>query len=529
MILRKRLLKSVNWEYIVPLFACTVLLASCIIVSNKKFFWNDEMLSFFLIDDRSLLHMFSAWGDKFNQAPPLYFVLGWLWAKVFGSSDLSLRLFSSVTLCIAFTLVWLTLRRTYHFWAVGLGTLAVFCLSELVLYHNVEVRMYGLFAAICALGVFLFDAMNRQEHCSQRILIANCFTHAAIVLTHLYGVFYSGAILISFVLVDRALTRFRPRVYLSLLAGWLFLVPLIPTIVEQSNNAAKWFSVPSRSRFFNYLLFSSLSLHIIIAFCIAAAFLRVIEAFYKDHDKASKDNFYRISEAWLFVLAAAFLAVPFLALLISTTVKPILNDRYLIPTITVSWSILLTYLTSLLFPEIALEKGKTKVRKLMFNSRNLLLSTLALLILIYPINHARKWREYTSRPGANDLSFGYVNLPIAMEAGHDFLPRLRYAANPERYFHIRDWETAVKNTTSSYATGDYVHLEALSRQYSFIQSVQSQAFLSQHDRFLVLNENDQKWFESRIKNDTAYNITSLGTTEGELDSLEMFLVEKRKR
>lgn len=531
MLFRKKLFNSVNWEHIIPLLASTFLLISCILVSSKKFFWNDELLSFFLINDSSFSHMFAAWGDKFNQAPPLYFIVCWLWAKVFGSTDLSLRLFSSFTICITFIFVWITLRRTYHFWAVSLGTLSVFCLSKLVLYHNAEVRMYGLFAAMCALGFLLFDTISRTKKCSWKVLVANGLAHAAIVLTHLYGLFYSAAILVSFIAVDRLSKKFRLPVYFSVVSGWIFLLPLLFTILEQSDNAAKWFSAPTKRQFFAYLIFSPDFIKLIIAFLIVSVLLRIVDAFRKTPLSTNKDcNSQLSSEGSLFILAATFFGVPFLALILTLTIKPILNDRYLIPTITVSWTILMTYLASLLFPKAAISKeniGKPLSIRMLINPRNLILSTLAFLLLVYPIYYAQKWSQYTQRPGAIDATFGYTKLPIAMEAGHDFLPRLRYAENPKRYFHIRDWNTAVKNTASRYATGDYTHLEALNRQYPFIQSIQSQEFLSKYDRFLVLNEDDQKWFESRVQNNPDYTVTSLGVVDqGTLGPLKMFLAEK---
>src|SRR6478672_13132882 len=96
--IKKSELKQQYWEYLIPVFAVTSLLISCVIVSSKKFFWNDELLSFYLLNDRSLPHMLVAWSDKFNQAPPFYFIIGWLWDKVFGSTELSLRLFSSLSI-----------------------------------------------------------------------------------------------------------------------------------------------------------------------------------------------------------------------------------------------------------------------------------------------------------------------------------------------------------------------------------------------------------------------------------------------
>jgi hypothetical protein len=164
----------------------------------------------------------------------------------------------------------------------------------------------------------------------------------------------------------------------------------------------------------------------------------------------------------------------------------------------------------------------------LFNLRTGLLSVLTSAILLCPIYYAKQFSYYLQKPGVNDLSYGYSELPIALEAGHDFLPRFYYSSKPSRYFHILDWETASGNIRSPYATGDYIHLNALSSHYPFIQSIQSTEFLQRYSRFLVLNEKDQKWFEARIENNPDYQVKPLGLEQGANDPLTMFLVERRR-
>ena len=99
-----------------------------------------------------------AFGNKFTNVPPLYFMLGWLWARAFRVTELSLRLFSSLGMSMACVIMWIKLRLNYPFWSTLIGTLDPFCLSDLVLTYNVEASMYyGLFLAVCSLGVLEFD------------------------------------------------------------------------------------------------------------------------------------------------------------------------------------------------------------------------------------------------------------------------------------------------------------------------------------------------------------------------------------
>ena len=534
--IRKITFNERYWEYFIPALAVASLLISCAVVSSRKFFWNDELLSFYLLNDPSLPHMLVAWSDKFNQAPPLYFIIGWVWDKIFGSSfgsiELSLRLFSSVTITIAYIMIWTVLRRTYNFWPVTVGTTSIFCLSELVLYHNAELRMYGLFAAVCAFGCLQYDSLNRKQEYTFTSLLINTLAHAAIVLTHLYGILYSTAVLASFLTYDKYIGTFRKRLYLSVLAGWMVLLPLAPLIINQSNNGAKWFYTYSLSEAIDLLTPFPKFVWFILGLLTISALLSILKSTEKIISKPSFVSQLDHGEISLLILSIFFLLVPLGAWIITVTVKPLLNDRYILPTITVSWSILLTYLISKMIsaPEALSSRERNRERNRFSYSalRSIALMALTLTIILYPLHYAKKFPEYSQKPGANDLSYGYPELPIAMEAGHDFLPRFYYSPKPSRYFHILDWENATQNVTSAYATGDYVHLNAISTHYSFIQSVQSSNFLEEHDQFLVLNEADQKWFEERVQNNPDYQIQELGTEQGANDLLTMFFVRRKE-
>ncbi len=530
MIREKKVSIRNKWEYLVPLLATASLLISCTIVSSKKFFWNDELLSFYLLSDPSFTRMMVAWGDKFNQAPPLYFMLEWLWAKVFNATELSLRLFSSLAICVTFTLVWITLRRTYNFWAASIGTLSVFCLSELILYHNAEVRMYGLFSAVCAFGLLQFDVINKRQKCSIKVLAVNTLIHATIVLTHLYGILYSGAIICAFVIRDRYFKVFRANVYLSVILGWFFLIPFIGSILNQADNYAKWFSTVSGSELLNYFIFSTKFPLLILALLIVSVFLYINQSPDRQTFETSNDNSYLINEISLLILAGTFFAVPILAWIITISIKPMLNSRYIIPTTTISWAILFAYLSFRILPNFTLshKNNERLISKKIITKQRLILLMLTVILLIYPIYYAKKVGYYSQKPGINDDSYGYIELPFAMEAGHDFLTRFHYSPKRNRYFHILNWETALNITSSSFATGDYKHLEALKRNHPFLNSIQSKEFIDKYARFLVLNEEDQKWFETRIKNNPKYKVKLLGTTEGAWGPLDVLLVESKK-
>lgn len=534
MIIENQKTKINKWEYLLPVLATLSLIVSSVIVSNKKFFWNDEFLSFYLLSDPSFGNMLSAWADTINQAPPLYFILGWLWSKMFGATEVSLRLFSSITICLAFTIIWLVIRNIYDFWSTSIGTLSVFCLSGLILEHNAEVRMYGLFTAVCALGLLCFDFLNRKKKISLKHLSVNTLIHGLIVLTHLYGGFYSAAILAANLISDIYFHKLKLNVYLSIICGWLFLLPLVPSLIHQSNNHANWFSLISASQAFNYFLnFTPKFALLIFSFLLISIFLHLFDKNSSEKTKTFNvhNETYFKSEFYLLILAGTFIAVPILAWIINQKIRPIFGERYIIPTITISWSILLSYLFTKIIPNSYLERNLN----IFATKKSIILLTIAVFILMNPVKYAMNIelylpKSYLNNLGIEDDSYGYIELPIATEAGHNFLPRFYYSPNGQRYFHIRDWETALKNKESAFATGDYTIISALKRHYNFINSIQSKDFLHKYNRFLVLNEpkNVISWFEERIENNSSYQTKLLGKVDGGYGSpLELFLVESK--
>ena len=118
--------------YAVPLAAAVSFGVACVIASSRKLFSGDDIFSYYALTDPSFRHMLRGLADTLNATPPVYFGLGWCWTWAFGASDISLRLFSSLGVIVAFTLVWETLRRVYSNVSAGIGTALVFCLSSLI-------------------------------------------------------------------------------------------------------------------------------------------------------------------------------------------------------------------------------------------------------------------------------------------------------------------------------------------------------------------------------------------------------------
>jgi len=520
-----------KWEYTVPLAFSLSLILTCIIISGKTYFWMDELLSFYFVNDPSFTNMITALSDTINSSPPLYFVLGWIWSKIFTASELSLRLFSSLSICFAQTIVWLTLRRTYNFWAASLGTLIGF-VSIQILFQNNQARFYGLFIAVCALGFMQFDALCRQRYkYSNSGLLVNIFIHIAMTYTHFYGFLYSGATLFALIVSDKYFRIFRPRVYASFILAWLAFIPWLPAFIRQSK-LGTWMSKPDLSdlvnSFNNWTPNFFLPILLIVLCLILVIKPKGIYNF--SHTKKKDIN---IS---LLILASSWFSISILTWLVSISLQPIFLQRYLLPA-QISWSILLSYLFSYLsYPTFKLER-----KSLSANVWMLCVVIGIVFLLLKPVYSANKMIPHV-KPGANDYKYGYNNLPIVTEFSGNFLERFNYYVNNQNnpYMFILDREIALDKKNWTYVSYQNKLMDALARNYSSIfhkNIVNSQDFLNNHPRFLVLSFttlNDsclaidlnclRRWFHRRIEKNSKYRISQLGVVD---DNRTLFLVETK--
>jgi hypothetical protein len=513
---------------------CLSLTIACVIVSPKKYFWNDELFSWYLVADPSFSRMWKAFGDELNNTPPLYFLLGWGWARLFGASELSLRLFSSLGFSAAVVLVWAVLRRVYGFWPASIGTLVVFLTSKIVLIENSEARMYGLFVALAAAAVYQFESLDRRDRYTFKDLAGVALLHGALVNTHLFGPFYSGAVLVAFALVD--LHRKIPRwgIYVAIVIGWLCFLFYLPTFLVQigAGRPRAWMPVPvpgdlialvglSSASFVDVRFLSLLLGGLALAYAVSAPRAG-------DGSVAAP-----AAERTLLTVAFAFVAVPAGTWLISRLVKPIFWDRYLAPSI-IGYCIIVTHLTAR-YGEV---RGKSFVSRVV-------LAVVALLVLIYPIWFATT-REWDDRPGSKDEHFGYQDLPIALQGSGGFLERVHYARNPERYYFILDEDAALRKESGMFGPQQYKHMAAWKRNYPETLGrhiLTSETFLGRFPRFLVFQDhardcpelvygleyarrwegmNCPQWLGMRLVGNPDYTVSRVG----ELTSWIIFLVER---
>src|SRR6478672_11495731 len=104
-------------------------------------YWNDEAVTATLLH-QGFFDMVRALPAS-ESTPPLYYVLAWLWAQVFGLGEAGLRSFSALagTLTIP-AAAWLGMRAVSR--RAGLATAALVAVNPLLWWYSQEARSYAL-------------------------------------------------------------------------------------------------------------------------------------------------------------------------------------------------------------------------------------------------------------------------------------------------------------------------------------------------------------------------------------------------
>lgn len=163
---------------------------------NSEPFWLDEIFSFNFTDGtfRQVLD-----GSSFDAHPPLYYLVLWLWRLCCGSSELAIRLLSTVWSLIGIAIAMLFAAQVARDWRAGLLAGVLGSVSPLDIYFAQEARGYAQAGALFVLSSWLLFRWTQEtgspETGRPRALLKGGYVVAAAMLlhTHYLGVFLLAA------------------------------------------------------------------------------------------------------------------------------------------------------------------------------------------------------------------------------------------------------------------------------------------------------------------------------------------------
>lgn len=148
------------------------------LISLNQSLWLDEAINVMATKSYSFFGMITQYAVA-DFHPPGWFIILWAWGKIFGYSEISVRLPSVIFGLISIYIIYLLGKKLI---SKELGLLAALFLSinPLHIYYSQEARMYSLAALAVSLNVFLLVKFIKGEKKNLLVLIlADAFVLAS--------------------------------------------------------------------------------------------------------------------------------------------------------------------------------------------------------------------------------------------------------------------------------------------------------------------------------------------------------------
>ncbi|GAC1539082.1 MAG: hypothetical protein NVS2B9_05960 [Myxococcales bacterium] len=198
-------------------------------------FWLDEAVTVDLLQ-RPLSGMLAALPTS-ESTPPLYYILGWGWARVFGSAEFGLRLLSALAGIATVPVARAAAARLVSPRA-GLIVATLAAVNPLLVWYSQEARAYALLALLAAASLAAFAALLDGEGS----LALWALSSALALATHYFAVFVVVPEAVWLLVLWR---RPSPRQSLAIGAVVAAGAALLPLALTQRSNDSTAFIVKS--------------------------------------------------------------------------------------------------------------------------------------------------------------------------------------------------------------------------------------------------------------------------------------------
>lgn len=201
------------------------------LINLNQSLWLDEGINVLAAQNYSLFEMVTEYA-KADFHPPGWFVLLWFWTKLFGYSEIAVRIpsviFGVVTVYITFLIGKKILSKE-----LGLTAAVLLTINPLHIFYSQEARMYAMAALAVSISIFLLLKMAKGERVNLVLLIvSNLF-----LLTSDYLAYFIFPAQIIFLLVNKKgqmLKKWLVALAVSILLGIWWL----PIFLSQFNVGA---------------------------------------------------------------------------------------------------------------------------------------------------------------------------------------------------------------------------------------------------------------------------------------------------
>jgi mannosyltransferase len=200
--------------------------------------WYDEAVSASLVR-RSFVGMLRALPDS-ESTPPLWYVLEWIWVRVFGTSEVGLRSLSALLGTLFIAVAFETARAFGCSERVAIAVAAFISLSPIMVWYSQEARAYALYVFLAALSMLFFARALAQA--TPRALWLWAASAALALTAHYFAVF---VVAVEAVVLLRQVGMRRRAAQLLAVVG--VGAALLPLALYQNEHVVSQLSIESSS------------------------------------------------------------------------------------------------------------------------------------------------------------------------------------------------------------------------------------------------------------------------------------------
>lgn len=408
-------------------------------LAEHTYLWSDELFGWWVAVQTSWSGLWQAMYRGSDGMFPAFYVFSWCWSRLFGGSEIALRLPS-----ILFTLgggaaCFLLIRRLWGSGAACVSVGAMILGNKALLIHAAQFRGYGMLLGLIAFSLCWLVLISPDHPRRRSLLSVHAATQFLLCLTHPFGVLYSAALGLGKCLANLTATR---RVwdwgllwsYVPAALGLLIWLPGMRA-VARLNHPHGWVPPVTVNDLAKLAVPTLDTPWGSGAIFLALALLLVCGALTRPQTEAFEpaDSF-ADERRTAIILAVAILAVGPAVWVLSLIVEPLLVARYFLPAVW-GWAILGAAVWGRLAPSVS------RPVQLLTVVSVLAFSGLGLVCLHYPtfgpnssagdslISRAVKERAFVT--GYVDRFFISEKAPVFVEGIHNFLTRDHY--NPGKF------------------------------------------------------------------------------------------------
>lgn len=136
-----------------------------------------------------------------ENTPPLWYVLVWVWSRIFGTGAVALRFPSALAGVATVAVGWGIGRELTGRRATAIATAAFVAMNPLFVWYSQEARAYGLFVLTSALAMWCF--LRAERNPTPGRLAAFAATASLALLTHYFAAFLLAPMIVMLLLRGR--------------------------------------------------------------------------------------------------------------------------------------------------------------------------------------------------------------------------------------------------------------------------------------------------------------------------------------